>query len=70
MLKYCWIIILAVIWIVWLIATALDIYQQYKQVGFSFDLWDELEDSSQFFIIVTLVILFIVSFASWLCSLG
>lgn len=70
MLKYCWIIMLAVVWIIWLIATVIDVIETYREDGFCLDLLDDLNDSSQMFIVVTLLFLFIVSFAAWLMSRG
>ena len=66
MLKYFWIIILAVIWIIWLITTVIDIIHPYQRNGFCLDLWDDLEDNSQVFIVLTLVVLFAASFISWI----
>ena len=69
MFKYCWIIILAVIWIVWLIATVIDIIDTYRLVGFS-RLFSMLEDYSQAFIITMSLGFFAASFISWFLSLG
>lgn len=66
MFKYCWIVILAVVWIIWLITTVIDVIRAYRDYGFCLDLWDDLEDSSQIFIALTLLGLFIVSFISWI----
>lgn len=65
MLKYCWIIMLAVIWIIWLIATVVDVIDTYRRDGLCLDLLDDIDDSSRVFIVVTLLIIFIASFVSW-----
>ena len=70
MLKYCWIIMLAIIWIIWLIATAIDVINAYREDGLCLDLLDDLDDSSQLFITMTLLGLFIASFIAWLMSRG
>lgn len=70
MLKYCWIIMLAVIWIIWLIATVVDVINTYRRVGSCFDLLDELDNSSRAFIVITLTIIFVVSFISWLINVN
>lgn len=61
---------LAAIWIIWLIATVKDVIDAYKRFGFCFDLYDYLDVYSQAFIVVTLVVLFLASLASWLSQLG
>ena len=57
MLKYCWIIMLAVIWIIWLIATAIDVFNTYREYGLCLDLLDYLEEGSRAFIALTLLFL-------------
>lgn len=54
---------LVIMWIIWLISTVLDVIHTYQRNGF---LWDDLEDSSQAFIILTLIGLFAASFISWI----
>lgn len=65
MLKYCWIIMLAVMWIIWLIATVIDIIDTYQLDGFCLDLFSDLDDSSQNFILSTFFGIFLASFISW-----
>lgn len=68
MLKYCWIIMLAVIWITWLIATVVDVINK-RWAGFP-RLFTILEPYSQVFIVITLTVIFVVSFISWIITVN
>lgn len=70
MLKYCWIIMLAVIWIIWLVTTVIDVIETYREDGLCLDLFDDLDESSQAFIMLTLLGIFVASFIAWVWHIG
>lgn len=72
MFKYVWIIIIFVVWLLWGWATVKDIIrtlQNHDYYDNVFELLDDLDPGSAGFIVGTLFVLAVVSFAGWLMSL-
>lgn len=71
MFKYIWIIIIFVIWLLWGWATVKDIIRTLHDRDYDnvFELLDDLDPGSAGFIVCTLFVLAVVSFAGWLMSL-
>ena len=61
-MKYIWIAMLIVIYIIWFIASFKDFIETIKQIEIKY-VWDSLEDYTIFFIVMHVLALFSYSFA-------
>ena len=64
-MKYVWIVMLVIIEIVWAINSVLDIIDTVLSCGMNEDTFDHLDDSTQNWVVFTVLGLFIVSVLKW-----
>lgn len=67
-LKYTWIGMLVLVYVIWGIVSVKDIIKT-KRAYHSFNL-DYLEQSTLLWIMISVIVLFLVSFVYWLCTYG
>ncbi len=65
-MKYIWIIMLAVVVLLWIISSVLDIIDTVQTLGIDEYTFNLLDDSTQIFVVLSTIGLFAASLTKWL----